>query len=188
MAGAEIAPELSELAEQFENSKKELTEILAGLSEEIFNRRPPAGGWSIAECADHLVVTGKDYTKQIENGLKKIEQKRYFLKGPYKLSWLGKSFIKSVEPPVKRKFKNPARWTPDSNHSIKELSDEYTALQDRYIDLLKRSKGLDIMRVKLPSPATSLLRFSIYEMFHVNAAHQRRHLWQANNVKNIIAV
>jgi hypothetical protein len=63
---------------------------------------------------------------------------------------------------------------------------DYNELQDRYIDLIKKSKGLDIMKIKLPSPATSLLRFSIYEMFAVNAAHQRRHLWQAGNVKQEI--
>lgn len=183
MAGSDLAAELNDLVRQFENSINELDELLTGLNEEQFNKRPEAGGWSVAECIDHLIVTGKDYTRQVENGLKKAEQKKYLIKGPYKISWLGRSFIKGNEPPVRRKFKNPVRWTPDSKLSLQKSKNEYLALQDRYIELLNRSKGLDIMRVKLPSPATSLLRFSIYEMFHVNAAHQRRHLWQAKNVK-----
>jgi len=186
MAGSDLAAELNDLIRQFENSKKELTDLLTGISEEQFNQRSVSGAWSIGECAGHLIITGKDYTRQIENGLKKAEQKKYILKGPYKFSWLGKKFINNIEPPVKRKFKNPVRWAPDSKLSLQKIKDEYLALQDRYIDLLKRSGGLDIMRVKLPSPATSLLRFSIYEMFHVNAAHQRRHLWQAKNVKKDI--
>jgi hypothetical protein len=183
MAGSDLATELSELVIQFENSKKEFIDLVKGIDEGQFNKRPEAGAWSMAECADHLIVTGKDYTKQIENGLKKAEHKKFKLKGPYKISWIGRSFIKNIEPPVKRKFKNPVRWMPDSKLTFQKVYDEYLALQDRYVDLLKRSIGLDIMKVKLPSPATSLLRFSIYEMFHVNAAHQRRHLWQAKNVK-----
>lgn len=184
----DLAKELKDLAKQFEASKKEANELLESLDEEAFNKRPPSGGWSIAECVDHLIVTGRDYTKRIENGLKKAERKNLILKVPYKFSWIGRSFIKNIEPPVKRKYKNPARWMPDSNLSLSKKRDEYNALQDRYIDLLKRSKNLDIMKIKLPSPATSLLRFSIYEMFQVNASHQRRHLWQAKNVKKEITV
>lgn len=186
MVESGLPNELKDLASQFERSKLELNELLCSLTEEQFNKKPAAGGWSIGECADHLIVTGKDYTTQIERGLKKAQQKNLHLKGTYKFSWLGRSFIKNVEPPVKRRFKNPARWAPDSKLSLQKIIEEYNSLQERYVDLLYKSKGLDILKVKLPSPATSLLRFSIYEMFAVNAAHQRRHLWQAANVKKEI--
>ena len=178
--------ELKDLVNQFERSKQELKELVNGLTEEQVNKKPSKGGWSIGECVDHLIVTGKDYTNQIERGLKKAQQKNLMLKSGYKFSWLGRSFIKNIEPPVKRRFKVPARWMPDSKLTMKILIEEYYSLQDRYIDLLNDSKAFDILKVKLPSPATSLLRFSIYEMFAVNAAHQRRHLWQAANVKKEI--
>jgi DinB family protein len=178
--------DLKALISQFEKSKQEIDELLNGLTEEQFNKKPGSGGWSVGECVDHLIITGKDYTNQIERGLKKAQHKNLILKSNYKFSWLGKSFIKNIEPPVKRKFKVPARWTPDSKLNLKNLKSEYLNLQDRYIDLIYDSNGLDIMKVKLPSPATSLLRFSIYEMFAVNAAHQRRHLWQAGNTKKEI--
>jgi len=186
MADKDLVKELKDLVDQFEASRHELNELLKGIDESNFNKRLSTGGWSVAECVDHLIITGKDYTRQIENGLKKAQKKKLILKGPYRFSWIGKKFIKNIEPPVKRKFKVPARWTPESSLPFQKINDEYLALQDRYIELLHRSNGLDIMKVKLPSPATSLLRFSIYEMFHVNAAHQRRHLWQAGNVKKNI--
>jgi hypothetical protein len=112
MADAALANELKDLINQFEISKAELNSLLEGVTEEQFNKRPPSGGWSIAECVDHLIVTGKDYQRQIENGFKKAEKKNLLLKGPFKISWIGKTFIRNVEPPVKRKLKNPARWTP----------------------------------------------------------------------------
>jgi hypothetical protein len=178
--------DLKALIFQFEKSKQDLLELLNGLTEEQFNKKTASGSWSVGECVDHLIVTGKDYTNQIERGLKKAQQKNLMLRSIYKFSWLGRSFIKNIEPPVKRKFKVPARWTPDSKLPLKKTKDDYLSLQERYVDLIYDSKGLDIMKVKLPSPATSLLRFSIYEMFAVNAAHQRRHLWQAGNVKKEI--
>ncbi|HJY64255.1 MAG TPA: DinB family protein [Ignavibacteria bacterium] len=188
MGDKDLAKELKDLVNQFESSKHELKDLLDGIDETNFNKHPAPSGWSVAECVDHLIITGKDYTRQIENGLKKAERKKLLFKGRYKFSWIGKSFIKNIEPPVRRRFKVPARWTPEKNLPLQKIKDEYLALQDRYIELLNRSGGLDIMKVKLPSPATSLLRFSIYEMFHVNAAHQRRHLWQAKNVKKAISV
>lgn len=181
-----LPSDLKVLISQFEKSKLDLQELLNGLTEEQFNKKPGSGGWSVGECVDHLIITGKDYTNQIERGLKKAQQKNLMLKSNYKFSWIGKKFIKNIEPPVKRKFKVPARWSPDFKLNLKNLKNDFLILQERYIDLIYDSKGLDIMKVKLPSPATSLLRFSIYEMFAVNAAHQRRHLWQAGNVKKII--
>jgi len=186
MVESGLPNELKDLVSQFERSKQELNELLSGLTEEQFNKKPASGGWSIGECVDHLIVTGKDYTNQIERGLKKAQQKNLHLKSAYRFSWLGRSFIKNVEPPVKRRFKNPARWAPDPKLPMQKIIEDYNILQERYVDLLNKSKGWDILKVKLPSPATSLLRFSIYEMFAVNAAHQRRHMWQAANVKKEI--
>lgn len=186
MAEASLPNELKDIASQFERAKQDLNELLNGLTEEQFNKKPSSGGWSIGECVDHLIVTGKDYTSQIERGLKKAQHKNLLLKSKFKFSWLGRSFIKNIEPPVKRKFKVPARWTPEVKLSMKNIKEEYLLLQEKYIDQLYDSKGLDIMKVKLPSPATSLLRFSIFEMFAVNAAHQRRHIWQAGIVKKEI--
>ena len=82
IAGSDLAAELNDLIRQFENSKNELTDLLSGVSENQFNKRPDSGGWSIGECVDHLVITGKDYTRQIENGLRKAIQKRYIIKSP----------------------------------------------------------------------------------------------------------
>jgi hypothetical protein len=186
MSSKELNEQLLSLAEQFENAKIKMSEVVSGLDRGKFNQRPSYGGWSVAECINHLIVTDTDYTAQIENGLKIAKDKNLFSDGPFKIGWLGRKFIGNVEPPVKRKLKAPKKWTPSSDLSLEEVTSAYIKYQDKYIELLKNSSGLDIGKVKLPSPATDLLRFSVFVMFNINAAHQRRHLWQAENVKKNI--
>lgn len=183
MANGKLNVQLLELVNQFEYAKLDMFKVVNGLDSERFNRRPESGGWSIAECLNHLIVTDKDYTAQIENGLKIAKDKNLLSDGPFKISWFAGKFIGNVEPPVKRKLKAPQKWRPSSDLSLDEVTSAYIKNQDKYIELLKNSAGLNIGKVKLPSPATNLIKFTIFVMFNINAAHQRRHLWQADNVR-----
>jgi hypothetical protein len=116
------------------------------------------------------------------------KDKNLLSNGPFKFSWLGKKFVDNVEPPVKRRLKNPKKWSPESGLEMNKTIENYDRFQDRYIDLLRKSAGLDMTKVRISSPATNLIRLTIFDMFNINAAHQRRHLWQAGNVRKAIGL
>ena len=181
-----LPPELQKLEDEFRRMKKDAGDFLNGLSEKDFNRRPADNGWSPAECIDHLIVTGADYCDKFEEGLKKLAARNHRRTGEMKMSWVGQQFINSVEPPVKRKFKSPAKWRPDFKINKAKAAQAYLQLQDRWIDLVNQSAEWDLTKVKLPSPAVSWIKFSAFVILAVNSAHQRRHLWQAKNVKKSI--
>jgi hypothetical protein len=180
--------QLTELINQFEGAKREMNDIVSGISAEKFNERPAGGGWSIGECIDHLNVTDADYTAQIEKGINEAKEKKLFTEGNYKTSWFAGKFIKNVEPPVKRRLKAPVKWTPHSELSIDKVTKNFIDLKGRYIELLKKSDGVNIGKIRIPSPATNLIKFPVFVLFKINAAHQRRHLWQAKNVKNNLTI
>lgn len=48
---------------------------------------------------------------------------------------------------------------------------------------LRSADGLDLARIKVTSPVTRLLRLSLGQWLAGLAGHQRRHLWQARQVK-----
>ena len=56
---------------------------------------------------------------------------------------------------------------------------EFLSLQDRYIETLQLASGVNLARVKVPSPAMSLLKLSLGQWLRAMESHQRRHLWQA---------
>ena len=180
-----LDPELKKLADEFLDMKNQSAVFFRNVTDTSFNKRPDNGGWSAAECIDHLIVTGMDYCDQYESALRKVIEKDLKLSGELKYSWFGRRFISFVEPPVRFKSKAPKRWRPDSEINLNKAAKAYGQLQDRYIDLVKASEGWDISKVKLPSPATKLIRFSGLEMLAINTAHQRRHFLQAKKVLNM---
>lgn len=177
-----LPAELQSLVKEFSAMKKESSAFFAKLTDKEFNRRPESGGWSIAECIDHLIVTGVDYCDKFEQALNIAADKGFKLDGELKYSWFGRRFISFVEPPVRFKVKSPKKWRPDSNINKTNASNAYLQLQDRWIDLINHSEGWNITKVKLPSPASNLIKFSAFEILAINAAHQRRHILQAKKI------
>lgn len=179
----ELPAELKKLEKEFLDMKSEASDFLGKMSDSQFNKRPADNGWSVAECIDHLIATGADYCDKFDAALVKLASKNKVYNGEMKPGWFGGRFAKSVEPPVKRKFKSPAKWRPDSKINKSKATAAYLQLQDRWVDLIRKSAGLDTTKITLPSPAVSWIRFSAFDTLAINAAHQRRHMWQARNVK-----
>jgi hypothetical protein len=179
---SDLPEELRQLESEFLHMKMESSEFFSGLSDKTFNMHPTSGGWSIGECIDHLIVTGFDYCDKYEEALAIAREKNLTLNGKLKRSWFANKFINNVEPPVKLKLKAPKKWRPDSKINKTKAVTAYLQLQDRWMDLVHRSAGWDINKIKLPSPASNIIRFTGYEMLGVNSAHQRRHFLQAKKV------
>jgi hypothetical protein len=55
--------------------------------------------------------------------------------------------------------------------------------------LLAEANGLAIDRLRIASPFARQIRYSVYSAFRLIAVHQRRHLWQAEQVaRSVTAV
>ncbi|MCC6865816.1 MAG: DinB family protein [Ignavibacteria bacterium] len=175
--------ELQKLSDEFRNMKSDAALFFEKVKDKEFNKTPPNNGWSIGGCIDHLIVTGSDYCDILDIGLKKLEEKNQLYSGEMKFSFLGRKFIKILEPPVKRKFKAPGKWKPDTKINKSKAVAAYLQLQDRWVNIIERSAQWDFTKLKLPSPAISWIKFSAFDILAVNSAHQRRHLEQAKNIK-----
>lgn len=55
----------------------------------------------------------------------------------------------------------------------------FLASQALLLDAMADARGLAIDRIKITSPFSSHLRYSVWSSFCVNSAHERRHVWQA---------
>lgn len=89
-----------------------------------------------------------------------------------------------MEPPPGRRFRAPKSFRPTKRHLFtSETVDVFLELQDEFVSQLRRAQGVDLRRAKIRSPASPLIRFSLGIGFALIAAHARRHLWQAQQVK-----
>lgn len=178
-----LVPELENYRQQFESISLEAREMFAGLNDAQFNWRQAAGRWSIAECFAHLNVTGQMFLPVLTRQIKLARAAGRLSDGPYRRSFLGKMFLRSMEPPAKLKFKAPKLYAPLPEHLRAVVLPAFITLQEQLIARLHDADGLDLGRVKVTSPATRFLKLSLGHTFAVMAAHERRHIWQARQVR-----
>jgi hypothetical protein len=55
--------------------------------------------------------------------------------------------------------------------------------QERFVRFVKDAAGIDYNKTKLRSPVTPLMRYSLADAFVLTVVHGRRHLGQAQRVR-----
>ncbi len=180
-------PELEARRREFEAAKAELRDLLTGLSDESYNRRTDERRWSVAECVDHLIVIGELLIPRMEAAVATARQKGWRAEGPFRYSRFSGWFVRQMGDerlPPRGRFKTPRLYLPPRRaRGVVQALRDFTELQDRFIAVVRSADGLDLARIKVASPVTRLLRISLGQWLHALSGHQRRHLWQAAQVK-----
>ena len=182
-----LIDELEGYRSQFNSAREEFRNLVEGLNDEQFNWRPAENAWSMAECIDHLVMIGTIMGRNIDEALEKAEARGLRSDGPFKYGAIGNWFVRAVsgsDEGRRRKFKAPATYTPTSNHTISRLDAAFNEVQDRFVERVERSNGVDLARVKMPSPISRFIRLSLGQWLALLAGHQERHLLQAKDVRD----
>jgi len=179
-----LTSELAELDRQFAAAKAEASELVNGLKEPQLNWRPNAHSWSIAECLQHLNLVGDRCLQMLEEALADARARGLLGHGPFGYGWVGKWILAKTEPPSKHKYKAPRAFTPVYGQPIASVLLTFSLLQDQLAQQLEHASGLDLARIKVSAPEARLFRFNLQLVFAWIAAHERRHLWQARQVRN----
>lgn len=177
-----LARELDAFRVQFEQLADEADAMAGALTDEQFNWHPPSGGWSVAQCIDHLNVTARVYLPKLDEGIANAIRRGLYGEGPFRYNWIGRLFVKTVEPPLLFRVKAPAAFQPSPSRKRPETLAAFRAYQVQFIDRLRQANGLDLSRARVQSPAASYLRIPLGSGFRVMVGHERRHLLQARKV------
>lgn len=179
-----LVADLQDYRRQIEAVSEDARDLLAGLSEAQVNWRPTAAHWSIAECLDHLTVTNRKLMEGIEAAIEDARSKGLTGRGPFRYGIIGNMVVRSMEPPAKIKFKAPKTFKPRPDQSLEVVARDFFETQNELQRLILEANGLNLARVKVTSPVTNLIKLSLGQSFGLIASHERRHLWQARQVKN----
>jgi hypothetical protein len=157
-------------------------ELTGALNDDQFNWRPSPERWSISQNLAHLnVVDGLDLpmiAKAIESG----RTAGWTGAGPFHYGWLSRWFVRISETPAKFKMRAPKVYLPPTGEPKEKVVAEFQSIHDRLRELAAQSDGLDLARIQVPSPFP-WVKFSLGQRFALLAAHDRRHLRQAWNVR-----
>jgi hypothetical protein len=176
-------PELAQYRRQFEEVAAQAKTLTSGLSEAQFNWRPSPNEWSIEECLAHLTMVGQHEIKLIEDALQAARKIGLTGTGPFRYGFIERSILRQTEPPVRRKFSAPRRFRPVHMQPITAILPTFLHLQSQLVRVTEQCEGLHLARVKVATPMTRLLKFSLGITLAQTAAHERRHLEQARRVR-----
>jgi hypothetical protein len=173
---------LEELRRELNANSHNAEELCRGLSEEQLSWRPEPGRWSIAELLVHLNLTNQTYVPAIEVAVREGRSRGLTAPAqPFELGFVGAQFARSMEP-QRMKMSAPKMICPLLQGPAVEALPQFLRSQDLVVRAMDASDGLDLASVKFTSPFFKLLRLSAIAGFAVIAAHERRHLWQAEQI------
>jgi DinB superfamily len=181
-ASPQSAPDqLAQLKRQLDDCSAGAQELIDAVTAAEFAQRPNNGGWSIAECIEHLTATTQLYLPILASSLANAPAGN----GPYKMDWKGRLLKWVLEPPYRSRVKTIASLEPSIKDPAKVLPD-FLLSQKQFVDAMELWRGRAADKVLITSPFNKRLRYNIYSLFNVVAAHERHHLWQAQRVRDQI--
>ena len=170
------------ILQQLETSERAAAQLIAGVSHAQANWRPNSRSWSVWQCLDHLARTDRTYCQAM---LEAVARAKRGAKGTCTITpgWFGRWFIASMEPPVRTKLRNPKKITPGTDGDAQAVLIDFLDSHSELRRVVASWERLDFNRVRFRNPFLPLLRFTVGTGLMIINAHDRRHLWQAQRVK-----
>lgn len=175
---------LAAAARQFEASKREGAALAAGLTERQLNWRPGPDRWSVGQGLMHLAVGTDRVLPAIDRAIAQARERGWWASGPARYGWFTRLMVRSMEPPPKWRFKTiPLFYPPAETLHGDQVLRALDASRDRLLERVRLAEALDPKRAIVVSPVSRLIRVPLGGYLAFLAAHDRRHLWQAQQVR-----
>jgi hypothetical protein len=81
-----------------------------------------------------------------------------------------------------RKLKAPEVFRPSSSSIDEDIISRFIEHQKHFIQLMKRTEGLDLRQIRITSPAVRFITYSLLDGFEIIAVHEKRHFQQAEKI------
>ncbi|RPJ80585.1 MAG: DinB family protein [Acidobacteria bacterium] len=177
-----LSPALARVEREFQDAQIRAQRLVESVSEDQWNRKPGDGGWSVAECITHLNLTNQAYLPFVREAIGRGKRDRPSV---YRLDIVGWLLYRITEPPAGRfKSKTAPGFSPAAVADRSSTLQSFNQLQGKLLDELHAADGLNLGRLKIASPFNRRVRYNLYSCFRILAAHERRHLWQAEQVRS----
>lgn len=178
-----LAPDLAECLRQLEAIDTDAAKLAAGLTEDQFHWAPASSRWSIAQCVAHLVITGQQYLPILDRTIEHARASGLLSSGPFRYGFIERWLIGATEPPPRIRLRTPESARPRNDQPLAAVMADFQTAQAELKKRLRAADGVDLARAKVTSPFVKALKMGLGPCFSFLAAHERRHLWQAWQVR-----
>jgi hypothetical protein len=178
-----VNAELEGYSDQLLSVRQDASGLMSGLSDAQFNWQPAPGRWSIAGCFDHLnKAAAQLFIPKIDAAIATARTQNLRSDGPFAYSAFERWCVKTNDAPPKMRFKAPSALKPSPRLSLDDVRSQFLHWQDQLSSKLRAADGLDLVRTREKSPIP-LVKWSLGAFFQLMLAHERRHTFQARQVR-----
>jgi DinB superfamily len=162
-------------------------ELCAGLDEEQLSWAPRPGKWSIAQNLAHLRATTVVFLPVVDSVLAECKRAKLQNQGPFRMNLYGHLLAWRMDARPIWKMRAPILTQPQLLFVPAQELEQFLTAQLEMRQRLQNAEGLDLKAVRFPSPLARYLRVNLLEFFSMFNAHSRRHVWQANQVRQALS-
>lgn len=170
----------------FERAVEDARSFIEPIDPDLFIQRPARKVWSVAECYDHVIKYNRLYFRQMDQAFARAEPRRVAESEQLELRGLARWVATRLEPPYTFRIKTLKPFKPDQAENLdkEQILEQFIDGQNKLIEYLETSgeKGIDLNRLKASHPLVKFIRMRISECLAIVDAHQRRHMWQAEQI------
>ena len=180
-----INPQLEEIKIQIDAATTKGISIVENLGLEQLTKRPQPDKWSIAECLVHINVTSEAEVDLLVETYAQHQSKRTRVEKEFKMELFSRLIKWTLEPPPMffSKLKTTEQFQPVNIEPLSEVMPKFLDLQEQLKDCVDKAEGLPLGEIIVVSPFNAKAKYNLFSCFHLILAHERRHLWQAEQVK-----
>lgn len=84
-------------------------------------------------------------------------------------------------------MKTPSSFVPQSSLDKGEVLVQFFELQSALADRISRSTQFDLAKIRVVFPFNDHAKNSLFSAYCILLAHERRHLWQAEQIRLVLA-
>jgi DinB superfamily len=178
-----LPDDVQRVIDQLDEADRQADALVANLSDAQFHWQPEGGRrWSVAQCLEHLAIGAGVYAVPMRGAIERARQEHAVRRGPFAPGFFGRQFVSSLEPPVRFRGRAPKAIVPSSSLSRAEILASFHRHHADLKGMAREAAAIDANRATFQNPFLKMVRMKISTAFHVINAHDRRHLWQAEQV------
>ena len=181
---AKLVAQMDSIEAALKTAEARAMKLVEGVSDAQANWRPDQGqSWSICQCLDHLARTNLTYGAAFQRAVSDCRTKFRSTTTTIAPGAFSGWFIQSQDEPARRKFKAPTKVLPAQSGSPQEHLQALLKSHETIRVLIQSGASVDLNRLRFKNPFLGVLRFTVGTGLMIINAHERRHLWQAEQVK-----
>jgi DinB superfamily len=170
--------------EELARSETEMRVLLYGLTNAEINwQAEPGETWSIAQCLDHVAKMNNLLTGAMRTAVRRGRPGKKRPRTKLQTSWFERYLIESMDAPPRQKFRASPTVLAARFLRGEEVLLSFCRSHQELRLLIEECTQMDVNRIRFRVPFIWCLRMRVSAGVLFLTAHQRRHLWQAKQVR-----